>query len=75
MEVLYQLSYVGATPNPSVIATSPDVIRSSDDHLRPIVPWVVFGRIIGVIEPSPFPTNPRIRPPRGTQVRTSCPSA
>ncbi|MGO9247882.1 MAG: hypothetical protein ACLQQB_08470 [Solirubrobacteraceae bacterium] len=67
MEVLYQLSYVGATPNPSVIATSPDVIRSSDDHLRPIVPWVVFGRIIGVIEPSPVPDeSPHQTAPRHT---------
>jgi hypothetical protein len=48
MEVLYQLSYVGAAQDPTVITTDPGVIRACNDpQVRP-VPGGVFWRFLGV---------------------------
>jgi hypothetical protein len=47
MAALYQLSYVGAIPNPSVIAADPDMIGARNDHKCPAVPGGVFLAVLG----------------------------
>jgi hypothetical protein len=46
MEVLYQLSYVGAKPNPSVIAADPDMIGARNDHGCPPFLGAFFWRFL-----------------------------
>jgi hypothetical protein len=47
MAALYQLSYVGASTNPSVIAADPDTIRARNDQKCPVVPGGVFLAVPG----------------------------
>jgi hypothetical protein len=59
MEVLYQLSYVGASPNPSVVAADRDMFGAPNDQKCLVVPgafsWGVLGRFRGKSVPSPVP--------------------
>jgi len=59
MEVLYQLSYVGASPNPSAVAADRDIIGAPNDQKCPVVPgaffWGFLGRYRGKSVPSPVP--------------------
>jgi hypothetical protein len=60
MEVLYHLSYVGANPNPSVIAADLDMILARNDHKCPVVPGGVFLAVLGafsgaILSPEPVP--------------------
>jgi hypothetical protein len=51
MEVLYQLSYVGASPNPIAVAADRDIIGTPNDQKYPAVSgafsWGVLGRYRG----------------------------
>jgi hypothetical protein len=74
MEVLYQLSYVGATSNPSVIVADADMIRARNDHRCPAVPGGVFLPVLGAFQgrfwpgtsPSPSRQAPKTQQPRDT---------
>jgi hypothetical protein len=61
MEVLYQLSYVGATPNPSVIAADRDMIGARNDHRCPVVPGGVFLAVLGAFQGQFWPETSRSR--------------
>jgi hypothetical protein len=50
MEVLYQLSYVGADPNPSVVAADLDMIPARNDHKCPVGSGGVFVAVPGMFQ-------------------------
>jgi hypothetical protein len=50
MEVLYQLSYVGANPNPTVVAADLDMIPARNDHKCPVGSGGVFVAVPGMFQ-------------------------
>ena len=50
MQVLYQLSYVGANPNPSVVAADLDMIPARNDHKCPVGSGGVFVAVPGAFQ-------------------------
>jgi hypothetical protein len=50
MAALYQLSYVGANQNPSVVAADLDMIPARNDHKCPVVPGGVFPAVLGAFQ-------------------------
>jgi hypothetical protein len=71
MEVLYQLSYVGANPNPSVVAADLDMIPARNDHRCPVGSGGVFVAVPGTFqgqnarEPSPAQSRRALRTQSG----------
>jgi hypothetical protein len=71
MEVLYQLSYVGANTNPSVVAADLDMIPARNDHKCPVGSGGVFVAVPGTFqgqnarEASPAPSRRALRTQSG----------
>jgi hypothetical protein len=71
MEVLYQLSYVGANTNPSVVAADLDMIPARNDHKCSVGSGGVFVAVPGTFqgqnarEASPAPSRRALRTQSG----------